>query len=61
MKNEANTIERNIFNLDILVNCRPLQQKWTHSSQKHIIILEKTFVERNSLEHSRPWSDQETH
>ena len=25
MKNEANTIERNIF--DILVNCRPLQQK----------------------------------
>ena len=26
MKNEANTIERNIFNCDILVNCRPLQK-----------------------------------
>ena len=27
MKNEANTIERSIF--DILVNCQPLQEKCT--------------------------------
>ena len=31
----------------------------TNKNEQQIIILEKTFGEQNSLEHSRPWSDNE--